>query len=188
VIDFKIIDLPRSDTRYINQAAQLLVVEFHEHSPESWTGMEAALEEVREALEPERICRAAVDEHGEMLGWIGGIPEYSGHAWELHPLVVRVDLQCRGVGGALVADLEDRVRERGATTIFLGTDDEDCRTSLGGRDLYPDVLQHIKTITNLQRHPYEFYLKQGYVIVGVIPDANGPGKPDILMAKRLSCE
>jgi aminoglycoside 6'-N-acetyltransferase I len=35
-------------------------------------------------------------------------------------------------------------------------------------------------------HPYEFYQKLGYVIVGVIPDANGPGKPDILMAKSLA--
>jgi len=25
----------------------------------------------------------------------------------------------------------------------------------------------------------------GYAIVGVIPDANGPGKPDIIMAKRM---
>jgi aminoglycoside 6'-N-acetyltransferase I len=31
----------------------------------------------------------------------------------------------------------------------------------------------------------EFYRKLGFVIVGVVPDANGPGKPDILMAKRV---
>lgn len=183
--DLQIIELTHHSLEIIKQAAHLLVDEFRQHSPESWPDMEAALEEVREACEPERICRAAIDDNGELLGWIGGRPEYSGHAWELHPLVVRIDVQDRGVGSALVADLEDRVRERGATTIFLGTDDEDSRTSLGGRDLYPDVLQHIKTITNLRGHPYEFYQKLGYVIVGVIPDANGPGKPDILMAKRV---
>ena len=30
-----------------------------------------------------------------------------------------------------------------------------------------------------------FYQKLGYEIVGLIPDANGPGKPDIMMARRL---
>jgi hypothetical protein len=30
------------------------------------------------------------------------------------------------------------------------------------------------------------YQKLGFVIVGVMPDANGPGKPDIYMAKRVS--
>ena len=34
-------------------------------------------------------------------------------------------------------------------------------------------------------HPFEFYQKLGFVIVGVMPDANGLGKPDIFMAKRL---
>jgi aminoglycoside 6'-N-acetyltransferase I len=59
-------------------------------------------------------------------------------------------------------------------------------TSLGGRDLYPNVLEHAANIQNLAGHPYEFYQKVGYVVVGVIPDANGPGKPDIYMAKRLT--
>jgi aminoglycoside 6'-N-acetyltransferase I len=34
-------------------------------------------------------------------------------------------------------------------------------------------------------HPYEFYKKVGFTIVGVLPDANGFGKPDIFMAKRV---
>ena len=136
-----------------------------------------------ESLGTDRICRVAVDDHGQVLGWIGGIREYDGHAWELHPLVVHPERQGTGIGRLLVEDLEDQVRQRGGTTIYLGTDDEDGMTSLSNRNLYPDVFQHIAKIQNLQHHPYEFYQKLGFVIVGVIPDANGPGKPDILMAK-----
>jgi hypothetical protein len=38
---------------------------------------------------------------------------------------------------SLVADLEDRVRERGGITLWVGTDDEDDMTTLAGVDLYP---------------------------------------------------
>ncbi len=119
------------------------------------------------------------------MGWIGGIREYDGHAWELHPLVVHPDHQGQGVGRALVADLERLVSELGGTTIYLGTDDEDNMTSLSDKDLYPNVFEHITNIENLRGHPFSFYQKLGFAIVGVIPDANGPGKPDIIMAKRV---
>jgi aminoglycoside 6'-N-acetyltransferase I len=35
-------------------------------------------------------------------------------------------------------------------------------------------------------HALTFYRRHGYGIVGVLPDVNGAGRPDILMAKRLS--
>ena len=50
------------------------------------------------------------------------------------------------------------------------------------------VFEHVARIRNLKGHPYEFYQKLGYVIVGVIPDANGPGKPDIIMARRIEAD
>jgi aminoglycoside 6'-N-acetyltransferase I len=175
---------PDNDTA-IQQAATLLVEGFAEHWPKSWPDLEAALEEVYEALEPERICRIALDDGGRVLGWIGAINQYDGHAWELHPLVVASEQRGRGIGRALVEDLEAQVRARGGTTIYLGTDDENGMTSLSGVDLYPDLFGHLQRIQNLKGHPYQFYQKLGYAIVGVIPDANGPGKPDILMAKKL---
>ena len=61
-------------------------------------------------------------------------------------------------------------------------------TTLSGVDLYPNVLAHLANIRNLRGHPYEFYQKLGFVLVGVMPDANGPGKPDIYMAKRVARE
>ncbi|UCF26738.1 MAG: GNAT family N-acetyltransferase [Chloroflexota bacterium] len=182
----KIIDLADRDAETIHEVAKLLMIGFETHWPNAWPNMEAALNEVEESLEPERISRIAVNEQGKVLGWIGGICEYEGHAWQLHPLVVHPDYQNTGIGRALVTDLETLIHQRGGTTIYLGTDDEDGMTSLSNTDLYPDVFEHLAQIKNLKRHPYEFYQKLGFTIVGVIPDANGPGKPDIMMAKRVS--
>lgn len=182
----KILDLPADDPEVIQQVAQLLVAGFNTHWPNAWPNIEAARSEVQESLDPGRISRIAVDEQGQILGWIGGIREYEGHAWQLHPLVVHPDFQGAGIGRALVNDLEELVHQSGGTTIYLGTDDEDSMTSLSDVDLYPDVFEHIQKIKNLKRHPFEFYQKMGFVIVGVIPDANGLGKPDIMMAKRVS--
>jgi aminoglycoside 6'-N-acetyltransferase I len=181
----RIIDLCADNEVAIRQAAGLLVESFKEHWPNAWPDMDAAMKEVRESFGAARISRVAVDESGTVLGWIGGISQYNGNAWELHPLVVRPDCRGKGIGRALVSDLEDRVRKRGSLTIWLGTDDEDGMTTLSDVDLYPNVLEHLAKIRNLRGHPYEFYQKLGFVIVGVMPDANGPGKPDIHMAKRV---
>lgn len=180
----QIITLTPDNDSAIQQVASLLVEGF-EDLPAAWPDLESALEEVREALEPERICRIAMGDDGQVLGWVGAINQYDGHAWELHPLVVASEQRGRGIGRALVLDLEAQVRACGGTTIYLGTDDENGMTSLSGVDLYPDLFGYLQRIQNLKGHPYEFYQKCGYTVVGVIPDANGPGKPDILMAKRI---
>jgi aminoglycoside 6'-N-acetyltransferase I len=177
---FSIADLDPGDVEAIRQAAELLVDGFRD----AWPDTDAAHREVRGSLGEGRICRVALDESGAVLGWTGGISSYGGNVWELHPLVVRPDLRRRGIGRALVADLEERVRERGGYTLWLGTDDESGMTTLSGADLYPNVLDHLANIENLGGHPYEFYQRVGFSIVGVMPDANGPGKPDIYMAKR----
>jgi aminoglycoside 6'-N-acetyltransferase I len=181
---FSILDLVPGDEDTVRQAANLLVQGFKENWPDAWSTIDEALEEVREALGESRICRVAVDDDGAVLGWIGGISSYEGKVWELHPLVVRPDLQRRGIGRALVADLEARVRDRGALTLWLGSDDEAGMTSLSGIDLYPNVIDHLARIENLRGHPYSFYQRLGFSIIGAMPDANGFGKPDIYMAKR----
>ena len=181
----RIIDLHPGNKEIIHQAASLLVEAFREHWPNAWPNLDSALEEVQKSFGEGRISRVAVDDNGTVLGWIGGISEYRGNVWELHPLAVRSDCQGKGIGSALVTDLEERVRERGGFTIRVGTDDEDNMTTLGGIDLYPNVFEHIARIRSIKGHPYEFYQKLGFVIVGVLPDANGFGKPDIIMVKRI---
>lgn len=181
----KIISLTLEDELLIRQAAQLLVDAFREHWPDAWPTLEEALKEVHEMLESERICRVAVDEPGNLLGIIGGIPGYDGNVWELHPLAIQPSQQGRGIGRTLVEDFEDQVRVRDGLTITLGSDDEDSMTSLSNVDLYENLWEKIRDIRNHKNHPFEFYQKLGYVITGVVPDANGKGKPDILMAKRV---
>lgn len=181
----RIQDLKQTDEPLIQQAAQLLCEAFKHNWPNAWPTLADALEEVHEFFVTDRIVRVAVNDDGTLLGWIGGIEMYDGNVWELHPLAVRPDLQGQGIGRALVEDLEAQVAARGGTTLWLGTDDENGMTSLAGVNLYPNVWEHLGKLRNLRRHPYEFYQKLGFVITGVMPDANGLGKPDIYMAKRV---
>lgn len=181
-----IVELSRLDDDYYGQAAVVLVEAFKEHWPIAWPDMESAMEEVHDAIQPGRFAFAALNAEGSLMGWVGAIEGYNGNSWELHPLAVHPQFQGIGVGSALVAALEKHAVREGCITIFLGTDDEDEMTSLAYQDLYVNTFESIRRITNLKRHPYEFYKKLGFTIVGVIPDANGPGKPDIIMAKRIS--
>ena len=78
----------------------------------------------------------------------------------------------------------DEARRLGALTLTLGTDDDSAQTSLAGVDLYDDVPRHIAELHDLgRRHPFLFYRRLAYVIIGIMPDANGRGRPDIYMSK-----
>ncbi len=179
-------DLTANDALLIEHIAAMLVSAFAQLAPAAWPDLASARAEVHESFAEDRISRVAIDEQGVALGWIGGIAAYDGHVWELHPLVVLPDRQGQGIGRALVLDFEEQVRARGGLTIWLGTDDEAGLTSLAGVDLFPNPLDHLTQSRNLRRHPYEFYEKLDYVISGVLPDANGLGKPDIFMAKSVA--
>ncbi len=182
----RIIDLTPDNETAIQQTTQLLFDSFKNHWPDAWPTLEDTRREVHESFAADRISRIAIDDNGQVIGWIGGLSLYDGHVWELHPLAISAAHRGKGVGRALVNDLEANAKARGGITLWLGTDDEDHQTSLAGVDLYPNVWEHVTTIKNLRRHPFEFYQKLGFVIVGVMPDANGLGKPDIFMAKRIS--
>lgn len=180
----RVVAVGPQDHATIAEMAGVLVAAFAEHSPDSWPDLPSAVAEVAEALAPGKLCLAAVDDDGSVLGWIGGQLEYS-LVWELHPLAVRPQNQGEGIGRALVRELEARVKALGALTLRLGTEDDAGQTSIFGTDMYDDPLGKLRSIQNPGRHAFGFYERLGYTIVGVIPDSNGPGKHDILMAKRL---
>lgn len=184
-MNVQITDLRAVDETKIQQVATLIVEGFKEHWPDAWPDLNSALQEVQASFGGDRISRIAVGDSNQVLGWIGGIRQYDGNVWELHPLVVRTEFRGQGIGRSLVADLATEAKSRGGLVLWVGTDDEDNQTTLSGINLYPNVWEHVAKIRNLRGHPYEFYQKMGFAIVGVMPDANGIGKPDIFMAKRL---
>lgn len=177
----RIIDLTRL---HVPAAARLLVDSFAEHWPDRWPTFESALAGVEESLGDGRIIRAALDERGELIGWIGGIPRYRGRVWELQPLAVRADYRGRGLGRALVRDLEAEAAARGGLTLWVATDD-DSGLGNGHAELYPEPVQALARTLVLRGHPYDFYRRLGFTPAGVVPDANGPGRPDLLMAKPI---
>lgn len=178
----RIVDLAELTDVQRDTAARILREAFA-HVPAYVTPQASAAEVAKFFRDPARWALGALDGE-ELVGWIGLIETYD-YGWELHPLAVDPAHQRRGVGTSLVRSLEARAKSRGALTLYLGTDDEFGGTNLFGRDLYPDVAADIGRISATDRHPLRFYQKLGYEVVGLLPDVNGAGKPDILMAKRL---
>jgi len=181
---FTIEDLTETDPARVEEAARLLHTAFAPLG--AWTTMAEAQQEVLESISADRISRVAVNEDGVVLGWIGAIREYDGLVWQLHPIVVDEAQRRLGVGRALVLDLETIVTARGGLTLWAGSDDLAGETSLGGIDLYSALPAAFSEVRSWGRHPLPFYRRLGFHVIGVMPDANGPGRPDIFLGKRLS--
>jgi aminoglycoside 6'-N-acetyltransferase I len=179
----RIVDFAGLDAAQRAQAAGILRRALA-HMPSAFDGPgEAEAEVALTATDRDRRGWAALD-GGTVVGWIGAIAVYS-HGWELHPLAVDPASQGRGVGAALVAALEAAARAAGVLTVYLGTDDDYGGTSLFGRDLFPGAIGKAASVEVTTRHPIGFYRRLGYEVVGVMPDVNGAGRPDIYMAKRV---
>lgn len=182
---FEIAELDPTDEMRLAQAAEVLYEALRPISS-GWPTVEAALGEVIEISKIEGgIVLVAIGPEADVQGLVGARPKYAGYVMELHPLAVSPGCQRQGIGRALVEALEEAVVGKGYSSIMLGSDDEAGRTSLAGMDLYPDPIEKLRAMTLPGEHAVGFYLKVGYSIAGVIPDANGPGKPDIWMTKRL---
>lgn len=176
-------DLSTTDVARVYGAAALLHAAF---APlDVWTTLEEAPQEVRVSIDSDKVSRVALADDGTVIGWIGAMPEYDGLVWQLHPIVVDEAQRRHGIGRALMLDLESILIARGGLTLWAGSDDLAGETSLGGVDLYPALPGAFNAVTSWGRHPLPFYRRLGFHIIGVMPDANGPGRPDIVLGKKL---
>lgn len=177
----EIINMTQLNRTQIIQAAQILT----DSLPIGWPTLQDALEEINKLLFSENTLLVAV-ENDIVLGWGGILPEYNGNVYEIHPLAVCSDRQKQGIGRSIVTVLENEARKLGGLTIHVGADDErgNGEASFANVDLYDDLPGKI---INFFPGTYQsgFYLKLGYKIIGVMPNANGIGKHDIYFGKRL---
>lgn len=169
----------------IDRLAQLTYEAFKQSAPSWLPTLADARRQVLNALAVDRICRVLMDANDNPLGWIAAIPQNHGRLWEIHPLVVSVEAQGKGYGRALVREVERLAQQQGVLGLFAGTSDETGATSLYGVDLYQNPLAALAKLQSYQPHPYQFWLKMGFTVMGVTPDAEGRGKPGIHLAKRV---
>jgi aminoglycoside 6'-N-acetyltransferase I len=182
-VHFTIEALTAADGARVDGAARLLHAAFAPLGV--WTTISEARQEVLDSIAPDRVSRVAVSDDGAVLGWVGAIRQYDGLVWELHPIVVDETHRRLGVGRALILDLEALLIARGGLTLWAGSDDLAGETSLGERDLYSALPDAFSSVNSWGRHPLPFYRRLGFHLIGVMPDANGPGRPDIFLGKRL---
>lgn len=181
---YTIIDIAE-EPGYRSTAAKILMETFMDKGISAWPDMPSAMQEVDECVAKPNICIGLL--LGDVLaGWVGLRPLYK-KTWELHPLVVVPHHQGKGIGRVLVRELEKKARASGIIGVVLGTDDEHHKTSISQVQITEEnIFEEMKKISNINRHPYEFYKKCGYMIVGIVPNANGMNKPDIWMWKNLA--
>jgi len=183
MVSLPIEDLNAGDLPLLEKLAVLTYQAGATHAPSWLPTMDDAREEVDDATEAGHVTRVLFDSDGSPLGWASTFHTY-GDVWEIHPLVVDVRHHREGHGARILADIEAVAASRGAGVLIVGTSDETGGTSLGGRDLYADPIGAMASMTFDPSHAVGFWLRMGYALVGITPDAEGPGMPSINLAKR----
>jgi aminoglycoside 6'-N-acetyltransferase I len=175
-----------TDAPQIDALAQLTFDAFRTYAP-SWLPSKRDAElRVLGATEGDRLNRVLIDKNNQPLGWIGVIPVNHGRIWEIHPLAISCKLQRRGYGRMLVAEVERLAQHRGVLGLLAGTSDETGATPLYQMDLYADPLKAMGMLTGTEDHPVAFWMRVGFKVVGVVPDADGRGRPGITLAKGVN--
>jgi aminoglycoside 6'-N-acetyltransferase I len=168
----------------MEKAAKLLVETFSQSGMWPDLNEKIAADEVNECVDEQNIC-IGIKVDNTLIGWVCLRPMYKT-TWELHPMVIKTESQKKGYGKILITELEKRAVEKEIIGMFVGSDDETNKTSLSKIAITEDnIFDEIKNIKNHKNHPYEFYKKCGFIVVGIIPNANGPNKPDIWLWKDI---
>ena len=180
-----LIPIDPANLALIDALAHLTFWAFKVHAP-NWLPSEAdARRQVLSATAPDRINRVLLSPQATPLGWIGVMPINQGRIWEIHPLAIAPDQQGHGYGRMLVQAIERLATERGVLGLLAGTGDTTGATPLYGMDLYQNPCAGVHKLSGRENHPVTFWQKIGFTIVGVVPDAEGRGKPAITLAKRI---
>lgn len=115
-----------------------------------------------EGSEHGHVCQT-LDQNGEPIGFIyfGPAPMTLG-TWELWWIVVKKDVQARGLGGDMLRFVEDEVRRRQGRVLFIDT---------SSQPLYDPTRR--------------FYLKNGYEQHAVLKDFYAAGDSKVVFRKDV---
>jgi len=178
-----ILDLDPDDAALREQLAVIACEASAINAPLWLPTLDDARQEVDDATAPGQIARVLFDDVGLPVAWACCARQYDG-VWELHPMLVAPARHRRGHGTALARDIERQAAMRGASVLTLSTSDATHATSLSDTDLYADPIGALGSLNFRKDHPVRFWQKIGYSVVGVIPDAEGPGVPSIILARQ----
>jgi aminoglycoside 6'-N-acetyltransferase I len=168
----------------MEQAANILLETFLKADMWPTINEREAFDTVNECIANENIC-IGIKINSRLIGWTGLRPMYE-KTWELHPLAIIPEFQKQGYGKILMNEMEEIARKKGIIGIIAGSDDETNKTSLSEKEITGEnIFEEIKNIKNYREHPYGFYQKCGFTIIGIIPNANGLKKPDIWLWKDI---
>jgi ribosomal protein S18 acetylase RimI-like enzyme len=92
-----------------------------------------------------------------------GLTPLTEYTWDIYWIAVSTEQQRRGIGGALIAHAEDKIREAQGRLIIIETSSKP---------------EYEKT--------KRFHLSHGYEVIGRIIDFYAPGDDKLILQKRLN--
>ncbi len=183
---YRIQEICLDDAANMNVLAQFSTDAAKQNSSKWLSTKSDAMKELRQCVIPSNYSRMAT-KNNRPVGWISSFP-INKLVWEIHPLLIDPDNHGEGIGTHLVKEVEQTLRARGVQTIQVSTTDATNATNLSEKDLYIDPLGELQRLDVRDAtigHAFKFWVRSGYKVVGVIPDAEGIGIPSICLAKRL---